>query len=300
MEPYPEVAILILNWNNYPDTKRCLESLSKISYPDVSIILVDNGSDDSSGVDLAAEFPYVHTIFTGENLGFAAGNNVGLHYILDQGIPYVLLLNNDTEVVNPGFLEVLVQEMIKMEDVAVIGPRVHNYDSSEQDTIQPYPTLVFTMIYTLGLNRNNLAKKQFVDSLSGCCVLVRSSTIHQVGYLDERIFFYGEETEWFYRIRKAGWKIAFFPVDSILHKGAASSINLEDRNIYIERRANVIYTLVKHQQYLRAFLMAILMFFLMVVRILFSQPKKFINRYYFAMIPEFIKAVKSKWSLARS
>ena len=93
MNQYPRVAILVLNWNNYQDTKRCLESLYKLSYPDISIVLVDNGSSDNSGAKLAAEYPEAHTILSGENLGFAGGNNIGLRYVLERAIPYVLLLN---------------------------------------------------------------------------------------------------------------------------------------------------------------------------------------------------------------
>jgi GT2 family glycosyltransferase len=300
MEQFPGVAILILNWNNYQDTKSCLESLDKLSYPNRSIVLVDNGSSDKSGVKLAAEYQEAHTIFTGENLGFAAGNNVGLRYILDRDIPYVLLLNNDTEVINPDFLQELIQEISVETDIAAVGPRVHRYDSSCQDTILPYPTLWVTILNTLGLYRNDLTKKQFVDSISGCCVLVKSKAISQVGYLDENFFFYGEETEWFYRIRRNGWKIAFFPVDSILHQGAASAKKLVNRNIYIDRRSNVIYTLVKHRQYIRAILMAALMFLLLVGRILFSLSKKSESRYDPSMIPEYLRSFMASWNLARS
>ena len=83
MEQFPDVAILILNWNNYQDTKRCLDSLPTLSYPNISIILVDNGSSDDSGIELAEEFPDVHFIFSEKNLGFAGGNNVVLRYVLD-------------------------------------------------------------------------------------------------------------------------------------------------------------------------------------------------------------------------
>ena len=296
----PGIAILILNWNNYPDTKRCLESLKRLTYPNLSIVLLDNGSTDHSGVKLSSEFPNIHTIFTEENLGFAGGNNVGIQHILEQGIPFILLLNNDTEVNNPDFLQDLVQEISSDNTVAAIGPRVQRYDSSEQDTILPYPTLTNTIICTLGLYRNDLSQKQYADSISGCCVLVRAAAIEQAGLLDGNIFFYGEETEWFFRMRLKGWKIAFLPVDSILHKGAASSANLVDRNIYVERRSNVIYTLVKHEQYVPAILTAILMFLLMSVRIFLSLPKAPQNRYDVGMIPEFFKATYEKWILARS
>ncbi len=298
----PEVAILILNWNNYHDTKRCLDSLAKLSYSAYSIVLIDNGSTDKSGLQIKKEYQDIHHIKIEQNQGFAGGNNVGIGYILERGIPYILLLNNDTEVIQPDFLTKLIHEMNEVEHLGAIGPRVHKMDGSDQDTILPYPTLGVTVKSTLGLYKNDLDQKQFADSVSGCCVLVRSDVIADVGYLDENIFFYGEETEWFYRMRKKGWKIGFLPVLSIIHKGAASSKNIEDSTIYIERRSNVIYTLVKHNQTLRAVLMYFLMNLLLVYRILVTYlfpANRFGKQYSLVMISDFYQAVSKKWEYAK-
>ena len=77
MHPLPAIAIIVLNWNNYPDTRECLESLKKIDYPDYAILLVDNGSADGSLPKLKNEFPECHFILLEKNEGFAVGNNKG-------------------------------------------------------------------------------------------------------------------------------------------------------------------------------------------------------------------------------
>jgi GT2 family glycosyltransferase len=297
----PKVAILILNWNNYQDTKRCLDSLMGLTYPSYSIVLIDNGSSDDSGRRLIEEYPSIHHIHTEKNLGFAGGNNVGIRYILDQDIPYILFLNNDTEVIQPNFLTELINEIIQQDKLSAIGPRVQRVDGSDEDTILPFPTIRNSIICTLGLYRNDLSQPQFADSITGCCVLVRSEVIKQIGGFDDQFFIYGEETEWFFRMRQSGWKIGYLPVTSIIHKGAASSKKIEDSKIYIERRSNVIYMLVKHNQIFRAVMTFVLMSMLLVIRIImsnlsFTHPSE--KKYFLSMIPDFFSAVKKKWHYA--
>lgn len=266
MNSFPSVAVIIVNWNNYRDTARCLVSLEELDYPEYEIILVDNGSSDGSGKEIAREFPEIRLIKARENRGFAAGNNLALKIVLDQGYDFVLLLNNDTEIINPGFLWDLVGEAGSSR-VGAVAPQVQLPDGTIQDTILPYPRLGVTIWNSLGFYHSRLNKKQDVDSLSGCCVLVKTRAVKEAGLLDENFFMYGEETEWFFRIRKAGWIVRFIPVRSVLHHRGASSRKLDQIELYIERRANVIYTLTKHDMFLRAWLMKLFMMFLLVVRI---------------------------------
>ena len=92
----PKASIIILNWNGKEDTLECLESVGKIDYPNFDTIVVDNGSSDESVKAFQKEFPKVKVLETGENLGYAGGNNVGIRYALDNGADYILILNNDT------------------------------------------------------------------------------------------------------------------------------------------------------------------------------------------------------------
>lgn len=303
MKSLPKVAILVLNWNNYQDTKRCLDSLKKLDYPSYSVVLIDNGSTDNSGNRLEKEFPNVNHIKTGKNLGFAGGNNVGIRYILDQYIPYILLLNNDTEVIHPRFLTELINEAEHEKNLGAIGPRIRSVDGTDQDSIFPFPTLGATVKTTLGLYHNDLTQKQYVNSICGCCVLVRTDVITDVGNFDENFFIYGEETEWFYRMGKSGWKIVYLPVLSIIHKGAASSKNIEDNKIYVERRSNIIYTLVKHGFNFQAIMVYVLMNILLVLRIVqvnLSRSNRPDKPYNLGMIPNFYFAVTRKWEIARN
>ena len=94
----PKVTVIILNWNGKEDTLECLASVKKIDYSNFEIVLVDNGSVDDSVEAVSEHYPDVTLLQTGDNLGYAGGNNVGIRYALDNKAEYVLLLNNDTVV----------------------------------------------------------------------------------------------------------------------------------------------------------------------------------------------------------
>ena len=297
MSENPRVLILIVNWNNYADTRACLDSMALLAYDNYQIMVVDNGSTDGSSDLLGKEFPPIKTVDLDQNLGFAGGNNVGLEYALEEDYPFVLLLNNDTLIQDGDFLTKLVEAMDEDQEIGAAAPAIEETDGEVQLSILPYPFLGSTLQNSLGLYRPDHGKRQFVDSVAGCCVLIRREAIEDVGYLDSNYFMYGEETEWFYRMRKTGWKILFLPIKSVIHKGKASIKMLERKDFYIESRVNLIYTLVKHGQKVQAAatipLMLVLLFF-RSIRSLLSGG----NDYPLSMQHDLWKTAVDKWRLA--
>jgi len=251
----PRVAIIILNWNNYKYTSVCLRTIENLEYPNYQVILVDNGSTDGSGERLEYEFSKYIFIRNKINLGFAGGNNIAIKYAITNKYDYVLLLNNDTRVINPRFLNEMVNYAETNSKTGVVGPKIFKSESELQKSILRFPTLSSAVHYRLVKSRkNNYNEINEVESLSGCCVLVRRSVIEDVGLLDENLFLYAEETEWFYRIRKHGWKVIFLPVESILHYGAQTTSLIQSKDIYVMKRSNFVYILAKHGFKVQAFL----------------------------------------------
>ncbi|MBI3900540.1 MAG: glycosyltransferase, partial [Chlamydiia bacterium] len=101
---YPKIFIILLNWNGKYDTLECLTSLKKLKPPKFQLLIVDNGSKDDSVIEIRKQHPHIPILETGQNLGFAEGNNVGMKWALSKGAEWILLLNNDT-VVDPHLLE---------------------------------------------------------------------------------------------------------------------------------------------------------------------------------------------------
>lgn len=218
----PQVTVVVLNWNGLRDTLECLESLSHLDYPRYRVVVVDNGSTDGSPAAIRARFPEMEVIETGENLGYAGGNNVGLRYALAQGADYVLLLNNDTEVA-PDMLRRLVEAAEGAPGVGVAGPTICYHDR---------PEIIWSAgggidrrrgrTWMIGLDEPDDgrfgAEPREVDFVTGCAMLVRAAALREAGLLDERFFMYYEEVEWCARIRRAGYRIIHVPTAKMWHK----------------------------------------------------------------------------------
>lgn len=218
----PRVSIIVLNWNGLEETSSCLESLSKQDYPACSIVVVDNGSVDSSPGVIRERFPGITLIENGVNLGFTGGNNAGLRLALERSADYALLLNNDTEAA-PDFLRLLVEAIEAEPKIGIAGPTIYYYEQPERiwsaggaiDWRRGSTRMV-------GLNEQEAgqfgSQPREVDFVTGCALLARRSVLEQVGLLDERFFAYYEDTEWCVRARRAGFKIVHVPRAKLWHK----------------------------------------------------------------------------------
>jgi GT2 family glycosyltransferase len=239
----PDVAVVILSWNRAGDTLECLRSLARLEYPDLAVTVVDNASTDGSPALLRAHFPDLDLVENERNLGFAAGNNVGIARALDRGADYVFLLNNDTEVA-PGMLGALVDVAESDPAIGMVGPKILYYDP---------PDLVWSAGGVVdGRGRaahpgadqpddDTPASPRDVDYVTGCGLLVKRAVIEAVGAFDERFFAYFEETEWCARARRAGFRVVYAPSARMWHKiqpGARAHSRLY---LYLMARNRLLY-----------------------------------------------------------
>jgi GT2 family glycosyltransferase len=219
----PSVAIIVLTYNGVADTLACLASLRSLEYPRarVQVVVVDNASADATVAEVRARFPEVALIENGANLGFAAGNNVGLRYALAHGFDYALLLNNDTEVA-PDSLVRMVEQAERDPAIGVVGPTIYYYDAPELiwsaggriDWRRGTSLMDGTGVSDTG----QYSAPRSVDFVTGCALLVKREALKRAGLLDERFFMYYEETEWSVRVRRAGFTICHTPQAKIWHK----------------------------------------------------------------------------------
>ncbi len=217
----PQVTAVILNTNRKEDTLACLESLECNTYPRLSMMVLDNASTDGSVEAIRERFPKVEILSIEDNKGYAGNNNVGIQAAIDRGADWVFILNEDT-VVDPVAISKLVEFGETNPKAGMLGPLVLHY--SDPEVIQSAGGRMdrWRESYHLGeneLDHGQYKEPQLAEWVSGCAILVRRQLIEQAGMLDERFYYYWEETEWCLRARKHGWQIYMVPVAKVWHKG---------------------------------------------------------------------------------
>lgn len=226
----PLIDVIILTWNQYHHTKACLKSLSETSYTNLRIIVVDNDSSDGTPANLARDFPDVTVLVNDENLGFAAGNNVGIRYALDKGADYVFVLNNDTLVAPDLFermIEVADAAVAKGEKVGMIAPLI--YFAEEPTRIWSSGGRRHLLTYEKTgdlhgqLDSGQLPSTVRQDYFTGCALLLSHDLLTTVGLFDERFFFTYEDSDICFRARHAGYELLLAPQAHVWHKVSVST-----------------------------------------------------------------------------
>ena len=212
------LTIVIINWNTRGYLLACLDSVEFVTKGfTVETIVVDNGSQDGSQDIVKKNYPWVSLIENKKNFGFAKAANDALRQIKGR---YVLLLNPDTQV-KEGAIASLISFMDQHPEAGIVGAHLLNADGSKQNSIANFPSLTTEL-----LNKSLLRwlfPKKFpgkerdypepieVDSVIGACMMVRREVLDQVGLLDEDYFLFLEETDWCYRMKKAGGRSIMSP-----------------------------------------------------------------------------------------
>jgi hypothetical protein len=242
-----DLGIVILNWNTRDLLRRCLQTVfaSEGAFTK-RVVVVDNASTDHSADMVASEFPAAELIVNDDNIGYPAGNNVGLRHLgyADHGRPsvdvprYALLLNPDTEV-PPSALADMLGFMNRHPDIGAAGPKLVLPDGSlDRACKRGFPTPMVSLYHFSGLSKLFPNSRRFgrynmtfiapdeeaeVDSVVGAFMLVRREAIEQAGLLDEAFFMYAEDLDWAFRIKSGGWKIMYHPQVQVLHVKRAAS-----------------------------------------------------------------------------
>ncbi len=242
-----DLGVVIVNWNTRDLLRKCLQTVFASEGLTYQVVVVDNASTDGSPVMVRQEFPNATLIASENNDGFSMANNKGLRWLgLEKGqndptAPrYGLLLNSDTEV-PPNALAEMVRYMDRPEHhkVGAAGCKLWLPENKlDLACRRSFPTPEVSFYRMMGLSKLFPHSKRFgrynmtylspdveteVDSVVGAFMMVRRETIAQVGLLDETYWMYGEDLDWAFRIKQAGWKIMYNPAVTVLHVKRASS-----------------------------------------------------------------------------
>ncbi len=243
-----DIGIVIVNWNTRDLLHRCLETvLASEGELTFRTVVVDNASDDASAAMVQRDFPQVELIASPENVGYPRGNNIGLRHlgfhaagqVAADAPRYALLLNPDTEL-PPSSLCKMLQFMDARPEIGAAGPKLVLADGSlDKACRRGFPTPLVSFYHYSGLaslfprnhrfGRYNMTfadenQDLEVDSVVGAYMQVRRSAIERAGLLDEAFFMYGEDLDWAYRIKQAGYEVWYHAAVTVRHvKRAASS-----------------------------------------------------------------------------
>lgn len=238
----PLVSIITVNYNQSAVTKDFLRSLLEISYTEIEIIVIDNGSPNDTAEKLAEEYPHIQLILSSENLGFAGGNNLGVKVAKGK---YCLFINNDTEV-EPDFLEPLVERLENNPDIGILSPKIkfhHTPDTIQYAGYTPYHPITLRQ-HLIGFRQKDDGQYDvggYTFAGHGAAMMVPMSVIDEVGMMAELFFLYYEEHDWCERIKMAGYKAYYEPKSTVWHKESISTGKESPLKAYYITRNRILF-----------------------------------------------------------
>lgn len=263
-----DLSIIILNYNTKDLLRQCLQSIYASNHQPyiLEIIVVDNASNDSSSKMVKKEFPLAKLVVNQKNLGFAAGNNVGIKKSSGR---YVLLLNPDT-IAQSDTLKTMIDFMDRHPKTGAASCRVELANGKlDHACHRGFPTPWNALAYFSGLakifpkakfftgytlNHLPLSKNHEVDSVCGAFLMVRREAGKEIDWLDEDYFWYGEDLDFCYRLKQKGWQVMFIPQTKIIHyKGAASGVKKHSQKMATATKATKIRSIKASTEVMRIF-----------------------------------------------
>lgn len=242
----PHVSIIILTWNSRAEVSGALEAALASDYPSFAVIVVDNGSADGTPALIRERWPGLTVLENGRNLGFCAGNNVGMRHALAAGADAVLLLNDDA-VVAPDMLRRLVNASQQTPRGGLFGPTV---------LMAQAPRIILSAggflrqgWQALPRGLGDTDQGQFdappprdgstagIDFLSGCALFATAGLLTAAGLLDEAFFAYYEDVEWCWRARQAGFAVQLTPQARAWHPDTRTRPDTPALSYYLTRNS---------------------------------------------------------------
>ena len=248
-----DISVIIVSYNVKEFLQQALFSLKKsLEGIDSEIIIVDNASIDGSRKIIKNDFPEIELIENQENVGFAKACNQGIE--VSEG-EYILLLNPDT-LLQEDTISKMIAFFENHPEAGAAGCKILNADGTLQKACRrSFPTPSVAIPKMLGLSRMFPNNKLFakynltykdpdemseVDAVSGSFLMFRRVIVDEIGWMDEDFFMYGEDLDYCYRIKQAGWKIYYVPDTQIVHyKGESAKLASYDNLIVFYKAMDI-------------------------------------------------------------
>ncbi len=249
----PLVSFITVTYNGRKFLPILFDSLDKLTYSPVELIMVDNASTDDSVDFVRRNYPMVKIIQNPENYMFARGNNEGIRVARGE---IICLINNDVRI-DPGFLSRIVDQFMKIPEMAACQPKVLDLNDPQRFEYAGaaggfvdrygYPFMRGRLFFTLEEDLGQYDDLQEIFWSSGACFFIRRSVLDQVGLLDEDFHLHMEEIDLCWRMHLRGFRIFCIPDARVWHKGGGTMASTNPRKLFWNFRNN-IFLLVKNLQ----------------------------------------------------
>jgi hypothetical protein len=268
---FPLISIIVPNWNGKRTLKACLQSLGRLKHPNYEVIVVDDASTDGSAKVVSEVLPEARLILNERNLGFAATCNKGINASKGE---YIALFNNDA-VASPSWLSELMKVMHSTPNLAVVSGLVLYYGTNivwsagaRIDTLTGVDWHI-----DRGKPFEHLHEIDDIDYVSGCAMVMRRSVVNKIGGLDERFFFYGEDADWNFTAKRAGFKCSIVWSAIAWHIIPIAGRQLNTRKYYYYARG-IFRLCLKHfpVKYLPIAILFQLIVLPLLESVIFKQP----------------------------
>jgi GT2 family glycosyltransferase len=234
------VTVIVLTWNGLDYTKRCLESLRNTSHPQCQFHVADNGSSDGTPEYLSS-LTSISSFANGRNLGFAKGNNQAIGRS-DPGSD-IVLLNNDTEILQPDWIERLQTTAYSDPAIGLVGCRLVNSQGLllHAGTYLPVETFWGQQIGSNEKEVNQYNEDRDVEGVVFACVYLKRRVLNEVGLLDEDYFSYFEDTDYCFRAKEKGYRVVCCGSVTVLHHEHVSTTVNQVKQEAMFRRAQKVF-----------------------------------------------------------
>jgi GT2 family glycosyltransferase len=258
----PRVGIVILNYKTYKMTIECVNKLVNIDYENFFVVVIDNDSPNESFGMLKNEYsnnimPFeIHVISSEKNGGYSYGNNIGAKKAEQMGAEFILIMNNDVELINSDFISELVNFMEKDTNVAMVGPGIIEKDKLQLPAFKGRPSgieyLMYNTFFPLFVMTNKFKRVKPISnsplkvySVAGSCLMVKAKLFKEVNYYDDNVFLYGEELILGEKFYQANYDVYFIPSIRVDHKHSYTidnSFKITQKAIIMENSIKYYYT----------------------------------------------------------
>jgi hypothetical protein len=283
----PLVAVIVLTWNNKQLTAECLDALRKSNYPRYSTVLVNNGSTDDSQDFLSKRYPWATIHELKQNAGYPGGTNAGIKFVLSREKPdYFFFLSNDV-IVDPECIAALVAQGEKAADIGALSPKAYFFDAPRTIACAGGELSFFRGSLMIGRGSPDTPQLNIprqISFVNGCAFMMRRSTLEKIGFMDESLYGYSEDTDWSFKVRAQGFRAFYVPAAKVWHhEGVDFKRNTGTAFIFYLATKNTLIVFQRHYprlQFLLFFLCYSLCFVLMksIAEVLKGKSEKALGR----------------------